>query len=71
MKLINVVMYIKTQRLEATVEDNTGRRRRVTFDWLSKGTGALGATSWYETVAAELADQDAEALRRSKGGGLL
>lgn len=57
MKLINVVLYLKDQRLEAVLEEAPGKRRKVVYTWLSQKISSL-PTSWYEDILAEAADQD-------------
>lgn len=65
-KLLFVVFYEKSQRLEVVVEDSSGRKRRVEIGWLSKESLPIPA-SWFESVEGELSLQDAEASNRAKG----
>jgi hypothetical protein len=65
-KLLFVVLHEKSQRLEAVVEDASGRKRRVEMGWLSRDMMPVPST-WFETVEGELVLQDTEAAARAKG----
>jgi hypothetical protein len=69
-KLLFVVFHEKEKRIEAAVEDKTGRRRLVNFAWRTKDPTPITG-HWMQAVEAELDNQDAEALAKAEGRQLL
>jgi len=65
-KLLFVVFHEKEQRIEVSVEDRTGRKRRVEINWQSKDPTPLSST-WFQMVEGELDLQDSEAADKAKG----
>ena len=65
-KLLFVVLFEKEQQLEATVEDDTGRRRRVVLSWKAKDAAPV-PSSWFSMIEAEMRLQDSEASEQEGG----
>ncbi len=56
-KLLWVVYRPELQALEAIVLDHSGKRRRVSLKWLSKGASGV-PTNWFKSVKSEIEHQD-------------
>jgi hypothetical protein len=69
-KLIVARLFEKEQKLEVIVEDKKGRRREVTFRWLTKEFTPL-PDHWMASIEAELEHQDAEELAKNRGRMLI
>ena len=54
MKPLFVVLYLGRNKLEVTVEDDQGRRRRVNIDWGAKEASNTPPANWPEMVEREL-----------------
>ncbi len=67
MKLLFVVLFLKETRLEATLEDQDGKRRRVGLSWKLKEPTPVPPEHWWKQVQAEIEFQRAEAHARSTG----
>lgn len=67
MKLLFVVLHLGKSKLEVTVEDDGGHRRRVGFVWHAKEQSDIAPAHWPESIVGELAFQDAEAHNEAMG----
>jgi hypothetical protein len=66
LKLLAAVFHENKQRVEVFVEDDTGRKRRVELNWLSKDPLPLQA-DWMKLVEGEIKFQDDEAHNKKIG----
>lgn len=67
MKLLFTVLFLGESRLEATVQDSEGHRRRINFNWVEKIQTDLPPVHWAEAVAGEVEYQRGQDNDREKG----
>jgi len=65
-KLLFVVLHEGQPSLEATVEDDDRRRRRIDIRWMVKGEAPL-PDNWWDTVLGEVEVQRTEDARKKSG----
>lgn len=52
--LINVVLHLGQCRLDAVIQDEEGRRRKVAFSWLEKSPDGAPPAHWVEAIRGEV-----------------
>jgi hypothetical protein len=67
MKLLFAVLYLGEQKLEATVQDDEGHRRRVTVSWMEQIRTDVPPAHWAESVAGEVDYQRSQEEDEKKG----
>lgn len=67
MKLQFVVLYKGQSRLDAVVEEDTGKRRRVGVSWLRKEKSDLPPADWLDQVLKEIEFQ--KSIEKQKADG--
>jgi len=61
LRLAFAVIHLGEQRLEAVVEDDSGRRRRVEVRQMTREPTDVPPDDWYDHVLGELSYQDSVA----------
>ena len=67
MKLLFTVLFLGESRLEATVQDHEGHRRRINFNWIEKAQSDVPPAHWTEAVAGEVEYQRSQDNDRASG----
>ncbi len=67
MQLLSAVLVLGASRLEVTVLDSDGHRRRVTFTWSTRERSDVPPAHWPEAVAGEVEFQRTQDYEEARG----
>ncbi len=67
MRLLSVVSYHGANKLEATLSDDQGHRRRVSYVWASKDNSDTPPGDWWSAVKAEVEFQRGDEVAAAAG----
>jgi hypothetical protein len=66
-KLLFAVLHLGHAKMEVTVQDGEGHRRRLEFSWLAKEHSDVPPSHWPSSIDGEVDYQKAEEHAESKG----
>jgi hypothetical protein len=67
MRFVSVVLYLGKSKMEATVEDAAGHRRRIEFSWFGKVASDVPPDHWIEAIQGEVDFQRADEVAAESG----
>jgi len=65
-KLLFTVLYLDQNKMEVTIQDRKGHRRRILYTWLEKESSGV-PLGWIESVEGEVEYRLAEELAEETG----
>lgn len=66
-KLLFAVLHLGKSKMEATVQDGDGHRRRIEFTWFEKNQSDVVPSHWPSAIDGEVEYQRAEEAAESSG----